>query len=165
MASIKRASAARGNAASDSAGALEVLRSAPGDVLVVEGNGSLNEIGRCALWNGEIENCVHQNHIIRIRFLDGIDPTYFHFYLNSGDGKNAITAVASSTSGLYTLSVSKVQKVAFPVAPRAEQRRIVAKVESLFAQAEAVEREVEVARRRAEKVDQAILARAFRGEL
>jgi hypothetical protein len=35
----------------------------------------------------------------------------------------------------------------------------------LFAQADVVERAVEVARRRAEKVDQAILARAFRGEL
>ena len=47
----------------------------------------------------------------------------------------------------------------------AEQHRIVAKVEALFAQADAVERAVEVARRRAGKVDQAILARAFRGEL
>jgi hypothetical protein len=41
----------------------------------------------------------------------------------------------------------------------------VVKVESLFAQAEAIERAVEVARRRAAKVDQAVLARAFRGEL
>ena len=40
-----------------------------------------------------------------------------------------------------------------------------AAVEALFAQADPVECEVEVARRRAEKVDQAILARAFRGEL
>jgi len=44
-------------------------------------------------------------------------------------------------------------------------RRIVAKIESLFAQAEAIERAVEMARRQAEKVDQAVLARAFRGEL
>jgi hypothetical protein len=45
--------------------------------------------------------------------------------------------------------------------------RIVAKVEGLFAQAAAVARAVEVARRRADakRVDQAILARAFRGEL
>jgi len=59
----------------------------------------------------------------------------------------------------------RFRKLAFPVAPRAEQRRIVAKVESLFAQADAVERAVELARRRAEKVDQAILGRAFRGDL
>jgi hypothetical protein len=35
----------------------------------------------------------------------------------------------------------------------------------LFAQADAIERAVDIARRRAEKVDQSILARAFRGEL
>lgn len=39
----------------------------PGDLLVVEGNGSENEIGRCARWNGEIKICVHQNHLIRCR--------------------------------------------------------------------------------------------------
>jgi len=49
--------------------------------------------------------------------------------------------------------------------PRGKQRRIVARIESLFAQAEAIERAVKAARRRAAKVDQAILARAFRGEL
>ncbi|HLE30075.1 MAG TPA: hypothetical protein VI793_18270 [Anaerolineales bacterium] len=47
----------------------------------------------------------------------------------------------------------------------AEQCHIVANIKNLFAQAEAIERAVGVARRRAERVDQAILARAFRGEL
>jgi hypothetical protein len=42
---------------------------------------------------------------------------------------------------------------------------VLSKTEALFAQVDAVEREVELARRRADKVDQAILARAFRGEL
>lgn len=147
------------------AGELERWRLESGDVLIVEGNGSLNEIGRCALWHGEIPDCVHQNHIIRVRFESGIDPNYFHHYLNSTRGIDAITSVASSTSGLYTLSVSKVQRIGFPVCPLAEQRRIVAKIEALFAQADAIADAVNIARRRAEKVDQAILARAFRGEL
>jgi hypothetical protein len=42
---------------------------------------------------------------------------------------------------------------------------LVSKIKSLFALAEAIERAVEGVRRRAEKVDQAVLARAFRGEL
>ena len=44
---------------------------------------------------------------------------------------------------------------------------VLSRIEALFAQADAVEREVEMARRRADakRVDQAILARAFRGEL
>ena len=35
-----------------------------GDILVVEGNGSVDQIGRVAVWNGAIEGCVHQNHLI-----------------------------------------------------------------------------------------------------
>ena len=57
------------------------------------------------------------------------------------------------------------KQLSVPFAPLAEQYRIVAKIESLFVQAEAIQRAVEIARRRAEKVDQAVLARAFRGEL
>ncbi len=46
---------------------LDTLRLQVGDMLIVEGNGSRTEIGRSALWNGAIEDCVHQNHIIRVR--------------------------------------------------------------------------------------------------
>ena len=50
---------------------LNRLRLQVGDLFVVEGNGSRSEIGRCAIWNGEIADCVHQNHIIRLRPIQG----------------------------------------------------------------------------------------------
>jgi type I restriction enzyme S subunit len=39
----------------------------PGDLLVVEGNGSLSQLGRVAIWTGVIDGCVHQNHLIKVR--------------------------------------------------------------------------------------------------
>ncbi|EBW2381260.1 restriction endonuclease subunit S, partial [Salmonella enterica subsp. enterica serovar Enteritidis] len=39
----------------------------PGDLLIVEGNGSLDQIGRVAMWDGEHPGCAHQNHLIRAR--------------------------------------------------------------------------------------------------
>ena len=33
-----------------------------GDLLIVEGNGSADQIGRAAIWKGDIEKCLHQNH-------------------------------------------------------------------------------------------------------
>ena len=44
------------------------------DLLIVEGNGSLDQIGRAALWTGEITDCVHQNHIIRWRAFNRVLP-------------------------------------------------------------------------------------------
>nr|WP_231292209.1 restriction endonuclease subunit S [Edwardsiella ictaluri] len=43
---------------------LERYRLIPGDLMVVEGNGSENEVGRCAIWSGEVQDCLHQNHLI-----------------------------------------------------------------------------------------------------
>lgn len=91
-----------------------------------------------------------------------IQPEYVFYWLMArydetrGDG---------SGGAQPALNGARVKQIPLPVAPLAEQRRIVAKIGSLFAQAEAIEQAVAVARQRAEKVDQAILAKAFRGEL
>ena len=45
---------------------LESLRLLPGDVLVNEG-GDFDKLGRGAVWAGEIRDCVHQNHVFRVR--------------------------------------------------------------------------------------------------
>lgn len=63
------------------------------------------------------------------------------------------------------LNIKMVSEIDLPLAPLAEQHRIVTKIESLFTQADAIERAVAIAQQRADKVDQAILTRAFRGEL
>ena len=63
------------------------------------------------------------------------------------------------------LNLSLVRRTSLPLAPLAEQRRIVARIETSFSEVEAIERSVARARRLAEHVDQAVLARAFRGEL
>ena len=145
-------------------GELEKLRLAAGDLLIVEGNGSPAQIGRMAVWNGQIENCVHQNHIIRARACPGVDPQFVETFWNSPMGSASVLGVASSTSGLYTLSVSKVGVLPVPLPPLAEQQRIVAEVErrlSVIQQAAAVEASLQ----RAERLRQSILKRAFAGEL
>jgi type I restriction enzyme, S subunit len=114
------------------AGELERLRLEPGDLLIVEGNGSADEIGRCARWSGEIPDCVHQNHIIRCRpLVPGIDA-FALLYLNSPSGTETMRTLAVTTAGLYNLSVGKIKQVTLPLPPLAEQQRIVAKVNELM---------------------------------
>ncbi|MDH5641850.1 MAG: restriction endonuclease subunit S, partial [Nitrospira sp.] len=103
-----------------------------GDLLVVEGNGSLDQIGRVAVWSGAIEPCLHQNHLIKIRFVPAAIGRFALYWLISSAGRGQITRVASSTSGLHTLSISKVQALKLPLAPLFEQQRIVEAIESYF---------------------------------
>ena len=98
------------------AGEFEKLQLKEGDLLVVEGNGSRTEIGRSALWNGKIEGCVHQNHVIRVRLLEGL-PRFLNAYWNSPAGTHRVAKVAASTSGLYTLSVGKIASLPVPLPP------------------------------------------------
>ncbi len=144
---------------------LSRLRLQPGDLLVVEGNGSRSEIGRCAIWKGEIENCVHQNHIIRIRPLSGVLPEYLIAYLNSPFGQKAIQDASSSTSGLNTLSIAKIGRLPVPLPPIAEQEAIVEIVEDQLSVIDHLETDLEEKLTSAQALKQSILRHAFTGKL
>lgn len=105
-------------------GELARLALQKGDILIVEGNGSRSEIGRCALWDGSIENAVHQNHLIRARPVL-TRGELIETWLNSPRGMEHMTALAATTSGLYTLSVGKISKIPVPLPPLNEQSVIV----------------------------------------
>ncbi|KAF5419409.1 MAG: type I restriction enzyme, S subunit [Candidatus Methanocomedens sp.] len=136
-----------------------------GDLLVVEGNGSLDQIGRAALWEGSISPCVHQNHIIKVRFNPTKIAKYILLWLLSKKGRKEITNVASSTSGLYTLSISKVASLFVPLPPLAEQRRIVAEVERRLSLSDKMEATIAESLQKAEALRQSILKKAFEGKL
>lgn len=97
------------------------------DLLIVEGNGSSDQIGRVALWDGSISPIVHQNHIIRVRLnTHEILPDFAMYYYMTHEGRQQILWSASTTSGLYTLSLDKVSKLKVPVPPIHEQQSFVA---------------------------------------
>ena len=92
-----------------------------------------DRLGRCAIWTGQIANCVHQNHIIRCRPGKAAISRFAELYLNSDAGVQVMKELAVTTSGLYNLSVGKIRKIPLPIPPIAEQHRIVAKVNELMA--------------------------------
>jgi type I restriction enzyme S subunit len=146
-------------------GELDRYRLISGDLLVVEGNGSIEQIGRCALWRNEIANCVHQNHLIRVRPGPDVLPAFLNVYWNSPTARQRLADVASSTSGLYTLSTAKVKAVPVPIVPLEEQQRIVAEVERQLSIIDAMSAEVAVALRRSIALRRSVLKQAFTGKL
>jgi type I restriction enzyme S subunit len=136
-----------------------------GDLLIVEGNGSIEQIGRVAMWSGEIANCCHQNHLIRWRAGLRVLPKFVLCFLLSPEGRRQIEAVASSTTGLHTLSVSKVGELQLPVPTLELQAEIVRRVETLFAFADRLEARLAQAQTAVDRLTPSLLAKAFRGEL
>jgi type I restriction enzyme S subunit len=110
-------------------GELDRFSLRPGDLLVVEGNGSVSQLGRAARWNGEIENCVHQNHLIRVRPGPAVLARFLELVWNSPSISEQLRRVAASTSGLHTLSTAKLKGVSIALPPLKEQRHIVAVLE------------------------------------
>jgi type I restriction enzyme S subunit len=146
-------------------GELERLRLQRGDLLVVEGNGSASQIGRACSWDGSIDNCVHQNHLIRVRPLAGLLPEYLEIVWNSPGNRSALSRLASSSSGLHTLSVAKLKSLTMPLPDVEVQRRL---VESVSSQREAGARAllaVRAAEARGRTLRRSLLDAAFAGRL
>ncbi|MBX3732243.1 MAG: restriction endonuclease subunit S [Verrucomicrobiae bacterium] len=102
----------------------ERCRLQAGDLLLVEGNGSKDHIGRNAVFQEDGE-WIHQNHIIRVRLpAESFSPEFISHFLSSNAGRALLLEKAQTTTGLYTLSTGKVAALEVPVPPPAEQRRI-----------------------------------------
>lgn len=135
-----------------------------GDVLIVEGNGSLSEIGRCAVWDGSIPDAVHQNHLIRARPIL-MHGHFIEAWLNSQRGIERMTRLAATTSGLYTLSVGKISRIPIPVPPLQEQKEAVSAKETLFQELARQSKSVVVGLRQVQAQRKNILRAAFSGQL
>lgn len=144
-------------------GEIETYRLEPGDLLVVEGNGSASQIGRAAVWDGAIAGAVHQNHLIRIRSGPRLLPGFLGLLWNSPRVRDELSALASSTSGLHTLSVSKLKRILLPVPSLDEQRHIVSIVEEHLSVLYSAGRAVRDARSRAENLLRSVNDRVASG--
>ena len=145
----------------------EALRIAlePGDLLIVEGNGSIDHIGRVAVWDGEIADCGHQNHLIRARLATKSVPRFLLQFLLSPQGRDIIVKEASSTSGLHTLSISKVSNLAVPVTSQAEEIAILDQIAEKLSKVDKVLEDIEMQLAKSDALRQSILKKAFSGQL
>jgi len=135
------------------------------DVLFTEG-GDRDKLGRGTVWRGEINPCIHQNHIFCARlYTSDVLPEWVSLASQLPYAREYFWSTASQTVNLASTNSTNLRAFPLPLPPSNEQRRIVARIQEFFARAEAVEAAVAIARRRLDKLDQAILARAFRGEL
>ena len=134
----------------------------PGDILISR-SGTVGEV--CVVPRGLGEARISTN-IMRVTVREeGVLPTYFCYLFN---GSPFVLHQVSQLCGGSTrdfLNQNILRSILFPLPSIEEQHEIVRRVEALFKLADVIRKRVEVSTKRAETLTQAILARAFRGEL
>jgi type I restriction enzyme S subunit len=94
-----------------------------GDLLVCEGG----DIGRSAIWNGELEQCGFQNHLHRLRAKhEDIVPLFVMYYLQAGFTQLGIYEGAGNKTTIPNISRSRLAALKVPIPPKPEQQKIAA---------------------------------------
>lgn len=142
---------------------LDALRLEPGDVLLNEG-GDKDKLGRGWIWEGQIENCIHQNHVFRARPIPGLlHPKLISWYANSF-GQEFFFRQGKQTTGLASISMSVLAALPVPLMPWHEQLVLVRIVEDFLERQERLRATARVSDQ-LERLETAILAKAFGGSL
>jgi len=143
---------------------IDALRLQRGDILFNEG-GDRDKLGRGWVWNDELPECIHQNHVFRARLLvQELQPKLISFHGNSF-GQEWFLRTGKQSVNLASINMTVLRNFPVPLAPADEQKEIVAEVEWRLSTADAVLTNVDQFAHRASRLRQSILKRAFEGKL
>ncbi len=134
----------------------------PGDLLVCEGG----EVGRTAIWRGELEICLHQNHIHRLRRLnDDVVPDFYMYWMQAAFQVFGSYSGQESKTTIPNLSGSQLKSFKVPLPLVEVQEHIASELRDKMAKAEKLKETVEKQLEAVNALPQAILRKALRGEL
>ncbi|ELC7281855.1 restriction endonuclease subunit S [Aeromonas veronii] len=95
-----------------------------GDVLMNEG-GDFDKLGRGDVWLGQIEPCLHQNHVFAVRPDEElIDSFYLAALAASNYGKTYFLSCAKRSTNLASINSSQIKEFPVLVPPLLEQKKI-----------------------------------------
>ena len=132
-----------------------------GDLLVCEGGA----VGRTAIWRGELEGCLHQNHIHRLRRLnDDVVPDFYMYWMQAAFQVFGLYGGQESKTTIPNLSGSRLKLFTVPLLPVEEQKRIAARVQELIAEVERARNACEAQLEAAKALPLAYLRQVFESE-
>lgn len=107
----------------------ETNRLFAGDVLMTEG-GDRDKLGRGALWNGEVETMLHQNHVFAFRPNAGISAAYLVYVLESSAARYYFDVTAKQSTNLASTNSTLVKNFRVPLWAIEKQGEIVASLDA-----------------------------------
>lgn len=143
---------------------IDELTLVPGDVLLNEG-GDRDKLGRGWIWEGQIAECIHQNHVFRARMVsDRVHPKFVSWYANSY-GQRYFFEEGKQTTNLASLNMTKLKGLPVPLPPWDDQARIVQELERQLSDTNSLEDATQKCLGRALVLRQTVLRNAFSGKL
>ena len=108
---------------------IEQYRLLPDDVLMTEG-GDPDKLGRGAILKEPLQNCIHQNHIFRVRLNESlILPAFFEEYLKHQKAKRYFLGCAKQTTGIASINMQQLKALPVLLPPLELQEQFAAFVE------------------------------------
>lgn len=103
----------------------ERFRLVSGDILLTEG-GDFDKLGRGCLWQGEIEDCVHQNHVFAVRVKESslLTPVFLALLIQSDRSRAYFVSCAKQTTNLASINSSQLKQLPVLLPPITEQDEI-----------------------------------------
>jgi type I restriction enzyme, S subunit len=140
---------------------IERYRLKTDDLLLTEG-GDPDKLGRGTLWQNEIGECIHQNHIFRVRVTSKcLRPRFLNWLVGSRRGKIYFLKKAKQTTGIASINMTQLREFPLLAPPLTLQLKFEERLER-------TEAAKSLAARSLEGLDGMIASlqhRAFKGEL
>jgi type I restriction enzyme S subunit len=135
-----------------------------GDILLTEASGSESEVGKSAVYRGEVTGACFQNTLLRVRCHDGVNPNFVQLYLLA---EARLGKFVAESRGVGIIHLGRARLASWPILlPNGESQ--VGAVEIARELAEATVRArvcTQTATIRAQGLRRALLAAAFSGRL
>jgi type I restriction enzyme S subunit len=100
-----------------------------GDVLMNEG-GDFDKLGRGCIWSGEIEPCVHQNHVFAVRPCS-VSGEWLNAYTTSSAANSYFISRSKQSTNLASISSSNLMGLSVPLPPVEEARETLERMNKL----------------------------------
>jgi type I restriction enzyme S subunit len=91
-----------------------------GDVLMTEG-GDIDKLGRGAVWDGSVADCLHQNHVFAVRCGDRLLPEFLAVWTRSSVARSFFERTASRITNIASTNLTKLLRLPVPDLPIVDQ--------------------------------------------
>jgi type I restriction enzyme, S subunit len=94
-----------------------------GDVLMNEG-GDNDKLGRGTVWEGQIDPCIHQNHVFAVRLLDPSLAEWVARFTSTDAARSYFFLRSKQSTNLASINQSNVRELPVPMPPDEERLAI-----------------------------------------